>query len=98
VLMRYGWADGHIALIGPVQALPAAQAFQPLSAGEFASFNFMNGRLTRVRFQVDAAGKITGLTLASKTGDIVASRASAKRVCRPKTGATKAQTKRAKTN
>jgi CubicO group peptidase (beta-lactamase class C family) len=69
VLFRYGWQGNHVVVLGTADGPPAATLFLPESADGFASFHFGTGRTVRLRFETDAAGGVTAVTIRTTSGD-----------------------------
>ncbi len=73
IFQRYSWEGNRLVALGTAGGLAGARLVRPLGAGEFASFNFASGRLTRVRFTTRSGGKPT-LTFPGREGEVVATR------------------------
>jgi hypothetical protein len=74
VLFRYGWEGNHVVVLGTADGPLGATLFLPESAEGFASFHFGTGRTMRLRFETDAAGGVTGVTIRTPSGDFRAKR------------------------
>jgi CubicO group peptidase (beta-lactamase class C family) len=69
VLLRYVWEGGRLVVLGPAPAPAGARTFRPLSATEFAAFDFVRGRTTRVRFRLGSGGAVAGLAVGDATAE-----------------------------
>ncbi len=64
----------YLQTVGPA-ALPASHKFVPTSEAEFATFNFVFESATRVRFEIDEAGRVKGLRLPGRGEALYAEKA-----------------------
>ena len=74
VAFRYGWRGDQLLVLGPADAADVTGSYLPVAAAEFASFGFAGGKATRVRFEADGAGKVTGLTFGAGDAAVTARR------------------------
>ena len=72
VIFRYGWDGTELVLLGRAESLPGALRFRPLSATDFASFNFKTGRIIQISFAAGADDSLSGLTLQAGESKLVA--------------------------
>ena len=72
---RFAWSgEGLIGRDPDLKAAPAT-AFRPVSASRFASYNLAAGSGTEVGFELDGAGRVTGLSFGTDAMRTIAKRA-----------------------
>ena len=59
---RFAWGGEELVGRNPDLSAPPATEFRPVSESEFASYSLAAGTGNQVRFELDAAGHVTGLS------------------------------------